>query len=185
MGRCGGVSRLRPNRSLEKYQAEVVIDHLAIRPHREIGGDQAGSPFKLSVASIHAPVDGPVLQAGVGARPEIAGAYRAEPQRMTVSEMDRTRFDETGFARDRHLRLKTGAIARHRFKGRLESRVLHDGPAPVVHDLGAGYGVTELWGSDTVPTPTDGVDETPKRSGVDTDQIPPGYYVDVWSCLPP
>ena len=45
----------------------MVIHHFIVQSHGEVGGDQAGSAFELPLAALDAPVDGPVLQAGVRA----------------------------------------------------------------------------------------------------------------------
>ena len=75
----------------------MVIHDLAVRPDGEFGGDQTASRFKLPVSAVHAPVDGPVLQAGVRAGSKITLTHCAKPQRMPSAEMDRTRFEEAGF----------------------------------------------------------------------------------------
>lgn len=50
------------------------------------------------------------------------------------------------------------------------SYVAHDGPAPVVHVLGAeGHRVTEIWGSDDALPSVDPADPTPARTELDTD----------------
>src|SRR6266404_5626226 len=108
----------------------MVIHDFAVRPDGEIGGDEAGSPCELSVAAVQAPVDSPVLQAGIGASAEVTLAYGAEPQRMASAEMDGARFEETGFARERHHGLEAGFAARDLFESRCEPRILHRGRDP-------------------------------------------------------
>src|SRR5437867_2949178 len=108
----------------------MVVHNLAIRSHCEIGGDQAGGPCKLPLAAVDAPVDGPVLQAGVRAGSKIAVAHCAEPQRIPAAEMDGTRFEKAGFTRDRHHGLKTGATACHWLESPFEPRIAYRGRDP-------------------------------------------------------